>query len=153
MVVNPLLVGGLGCVFVAAVLAVAAVTFGRRERKEVSRSLEAIASFRASPRVLRDHELEKPFSERVLGPLSQRFIGAGRWATPDDRLERIRGRLDLAGNPPGWDVDRILGLKALGLLIGLFLGAVVPPLLGFGLRWTLVALLALAVLGWFTPTM
>jgi tight adherence protein C len=151
--VDPILAAGLGCVFFAVVLAVATVTFGRRERKAVGRSLEALAAFRASPRVLRDHELDQPFSERVLGPLSRRFISAGRWATPDDRLDRIRRRLDLAGNPPGWDVDRILGLKALGLLVGVFLGAVVPPVFGAGLRWTLIILLVLAVLGWFGPTM
>lgn len=150
---NPLLLGGLACVFLAVALAVAASTFGRRERREVTRSLEAIATFRASPRVLRDHELEKPFTERVIGPLSKRFIAAGRWATPDDRLDRVRRRLDLAGNPPGWDVDRVLGLKALGLLVGLFLGAVLPSLFGAGLRWTLVLTLGLAVLGWFTPNM
>jgi tight adherence protein C len=150
---DPLLMAGLGCVFFAAVLALATMTIGRRERKAVNRSLEALAAVRASPRVLRDHELEQPFSERVLGPLSQRFISAGRWATPDDRLDRIRRRLDLAGNPPGWDVDRVLGLKALGLLLGLFLGAVVPPLFGAGLRWTLILTLCLAALGWFGPTM
>jgi tight adherence protein C len=150
---NPLLAAGLGCLFLAVALAVASTTFGRRERKAVSRSLEALATFRASPRVLRDHELEKPFAERVLGPLSHRFISAGRWATPDDRLDRVRRRLDLAGNPPGWDVDRILGLKALGLLVGLFLGAVVTPLLGVGLRWTLIVTLCLTLFGWFAPTM
>ena len=150
---EPLLLAGLGCLFAAVALAVATMTIGRRERKAVNRSLEALAAFRASPRVLRDHELEQPFSERVLGPLSQRFISAGRWATPDDRLDRIRRRLDLAGNPPGWDVDRILGLKALGLLLGIFLGAVVPPLFGAGLRWTLILTLCLAALGWFGPTM
>ena len=153
MTVDPLLAAGLGCVFLAVVLAVATMTIGRRERKAVNRSLEALATFRASPRILRDHELEQPFSERVLGPLSQRFIAAGRWATPDDRLERIRRRLDLAGNPPGWDVDRLLGMKALGLLLGLFLGAVVPPVFGAGLRWTLIITLVLAALGWFGPTM
>ena len=153
MTVDPLLAVGLGCVFLAVVLAVATMTIGRRERKAVNRSLEALATFRASPRILRDHELEQPFSERVLGPLSQRFIAAGRWATPDDRLERIRRRLDLAGNPPGWDVDRLLGMKALGLLLGLFLGAVVPPVFGAGLRWTLIITLVLAALGWFGPTM
>jgi tight adherence protein C len=150
---DPILLAGLACVFLAAILAVSAATFGRRERKEVTRSLEAIATFRASPRVLRDFELEQPFSERVLGPLSGRFISAGRRVTPDDRIERIKRRLDLAGNPPGWDVDRMLGLKALGLFLGLFIGVVVPPLFGAGLRWTAIITLFLAVLGWFAPTM
>jgi tight adherence protein C len=152
-VLNPILLGGLGCVFFAAVLAVAAATYGRRQQKEVRRSLEAITAFRASPRVLRDFELEAPFSERVLGPLSQRFISAGRWATPDDRIDRIRRRLDLAGNPPAWDVDRILGAKALGLFIGLFLGVVLTPVFGGGLRWTILVTVSLAALGWFAPTM
>jgi len=52
---DPILLGGLGCVFLAAVLAVVSLTYGRRQRKEVNRSLEAIATFRASPRVLRDY--------------------------------------------------------------------------------------------------
>jgi tight adherence protein C len=150
---DPILLAGLGCVFLAAALAIASLTYGRRQRKEVNRSLEAIATFRASPRVLRDFELEKPFSERVIGPLSQRFISAGRWATPDDRVERIKRRLDLAGNPPSWDVDRVLGAKALGLFVGLFLGVLLPQLFGAGLRWTALITLGLAVLGWFVPTM
>lgn len=148
-----MLLAGLACLFTALLTAAVLIGAARHQRRGVERSLEAIATFRASPRVLRDHELEQPFADRVIGPLSRRFVGAGRRVTPDHRLERIRQRLDLAGNPPGWDVDRIVGLKALGLLCGTLLGVVLPSVLGAGIRWTLITTLALAALGWFTPTM
>jgi tight adherence protein C len=144
---------GLGLLFVGVLGLALASWVGRRNRREVSRSLEALVAFRADTRVLRDHELDQPFGDRVIGPLTTRFVNAGRWLMPDDRMERIRRRFDLAGNPAGWDVDRLLGLKALGLLAGIFFGLVLPPLLGAGVRWTLIITLALALLGWFGPSL
>ena len=41
--------------------------------------------------------LDQPFVERVLGPLTQRMVETGRRLTPDERLDRIRKRLDLGG--------------------------------------------------------
>lgn len=148
---DPVLLLGLGCLFIGVLGTVSVVAQERRDRRAVSRSLAALEAFQASPRVLRDHELRRPFAERVLGPVGHRLIAAGRWLTPDDRLDRIRRRLDLAGSPPGWDVDRILGLQALGLLAGLAAGAATPALAGAPLRWTLVLTLSLALLGWFAP--
>jgi tight adherence protein C len=151
--VDLLLLAGLALLFAGVIAAVAIASLGGRQRKGVARSLEAITELRAAPNVLREHELEAPFAERVIGPLTQRFVATGRRLTPDDRLQKVRRRLDLAGNPPGWDVDRIVGVKALGLLAGLFLGLVLPPAFGAGLRWTLIIALCLTLLGWFGPTM
>ena len=55
-------------------------------------------------------------------PALARFTGLGRRLTPGDQVARIRHRLELAGNPPGWDVDRVIAFKVLGLLAGLALG-------------------------------
>jgi tight adherence protein C len=143
---------GLLALFAGLLGGLTTLVLGRRSRG-VAKSLEAIEHFHASPRQLREQDLERPFAERVLGPLTSRFVSAGRHFTPDDRLARIRRRLDLAGNPPGWDVDRILGLKALCLVVGLFLGVVLPPLLGAGFGGTALCTLGGAAFGWFGPTM
>ena len=48
-------------------------------------------------------DLDQPFAERVLAPLQSRALGLGRRLTGADSAERIRHKLDLAGNPPGLD--------------------------------------------------
>ncbi len=125
---NPTLLLALGglAIFVAIVLALTVIGVATTERRGVARSLSAIQALDAAPDVLRQ-ELEKPFSERVLAPLGERLVGIGRRLTRADAAERLRYRLNIAGNPPGWDVNRIIGLKVLGLgalgAIGLLLSA------------------------------
>jgi tight adherence protein C len=148
-----LLPAGLAGIFLGLVGALACVLLADSERREVTRRGALLDNFRSATVPLRERELRVPFAERIIGPLTQRFVGAGRRLTPDDRLERIRTRLDLAGNPDGWDVDRILGLKALGLVAGALAGVVLPPLAGAGLQVTFLAILGFALLGWFGPTM
>src|SRR5947207_4443807 len=56
---------------------------------------------------LRDQALSEPFSERIVRPL---VSGIGRIAkriTPIGMRERIARKLVLAGNPPGWDADKV----------------------------------------------
>src|SRR4051812_14731459 len=113
---------GLGVVFLGLVGVLATMLLAGRDRRDMDRRQSLLDSFRSSPVPLRDLELQTPFADRIIGPLVERFVGAGRRLTPDERMEKIRSRLDLAGNPPGWDVDRILGLKALGLLVGCLIG-------------------------------
>ena len=130
---NPLLLFGLLLFFGAFVLLIVAtgVLDPGTPRSGVARSLAAMEAITTPRRDMREQELERPFTERVLDPLADRFTAVGRRFTPEDRVVRIRRRLDLAGNPPGWDADRVLGLKALAALVGFLLGLVVPPLLGF----------------------
>src|SRR6478672_2939738 len=84
------------------------------ERRGVARSLAAVQALDAAPEVLRS-ELDRPFSERVIAPLGERLVGIGRRLVRAGTHERIQHRLDIAGNPPAWDVSRIIGLKVLGL--------------------------------------
>ncbi|GLY32850.1 type II secretion system F family protein [Kineosporia sp. NBRC 101731] len=135
----------------AGVFAVLLLTGEQRRDARIRRAL--LEKFRAVPVPLRRTELEVPFTERVVAPLVRRFAGAGRKLTTDSRIERIRVRLDLAGNPPGWDVDRVLGLKALGLVTGALLGLVIPPLFGAGPRGMLLTFSGLSALSWFAPTL
>src|SRR3954470_10770759 len=152
---SPLLLAGLLLFFVAFVMLIAAtgVLGGGTPRSGVARSLAAVEAINRPRRDMREQELEKPFGERVLDPLAERFTAIGRRFTPEDRVVRIRRRLDLAGNPAGWDADRVLGLKALAGLVGALLGLVLPPVLGFSPLITVLAVVCGCALGWVAPTL
>jgi tight adherence protein C len=151
--VTPLLAAGLAMLFVAIVLAVAATGALSKPAGGVARSLAAVEAIHAQGVDLRERDLERPFGERVLDPLADRFTAIGRRFTPEERVVRIRKRLDLAGNPAGWDADRVLGLKALAGLVGALLGLVLPPLLGFSPLITVLAVVCGCALGWVAPTL
>lgn len=108
-----LLLGG-GLIFVALALSLSLIGVVTSERRGVARSVAAIQALDAAPSILKD-ELERPFSERVLGPLGDRFVNTGRKMARADTAQKLQHRLDIAGNPPAWDVNRIMGLKVLGM--------------------------------------
>jgi tight adherence protein C len=149
------LAAGLALVFLAILLAIAstgALSAGT-PRSGVARSLAAVEAIQRPRRDLRERDLDRPFAERVLDPLTEQFTAIGRRFTPEERITRIRRRLDLAGNPVGWDADRVLGLKALAALVGALLGLVVPPILGFGPVWTVVLVVLGCTVGWVAPSL
>ncbi|MGZ4625945.1 MAG: type II secretion system F family protein [Kineosporiaceae bacterium] len=152
---SPLLVAGLALVFAAIVLAIAAtgVLSAGTPRSGVARSLAAVEAIQRPRRDLRERDLERPFAERVLDPLAVRFTAVGRRFTPEERVLRIRRRLDLAGNPVGWDADRVLGLKALAALVGTLFGLVLPPIVGFSAAVTVCMVVLGGLLGWLAPSL
>lgn len=147
-----LLVVGLGAVFLSIVLVLATVGALSAERTGVSRSLAAVEAMSAAPESMRD-ELDRPFGDRVVSPFMTRLIGWGRRATPTGQADRIRRRLDLAGNPVGWDVDRVLAYKMIGVIAGAILGFAVPLLMGWSLGVLAIVLVGLAVLGFMLPNL
>ena len=64
-------------------------------------------------------ELDAPFADRVLFPLLARAQGLGRRLTPADANDRIREKLERAGNPPGWTIERVMAGKVVGFGVGL----------------------------------
>lgn len=141
---------GTLCLFVAIGLALSIVGVATSERRATARSLAAVAAINAAPQVLLD-ELEQPFSQRVLAPLGERLAGIGRRITRADTADRIKHRLDIAGNPEGWDVGRVIGLKVVGLVVVLAMGSLVVLPRDWSLSSSLLALLACAALGYALP--
>ena len=66
----------------------------------VSRSLAVLEAMTNAPKEL-NQQLDKPFAERVVAPFQNRALKIGRRISGADTAERIRRKLDLAGNPPG----------------------------------------------------
>lgn len=141
---------GLGAVFLG-ILGVFLAFAGPAEQTGVARSLAAVEAIKAAPASMRD-ELDRPFGERVGQPMLAGLTRLGRRFTPADQTARLRRKLDLAGNPPGWDTDRIVAFKMLGLIIGAALGFFLPLLLG-SVLWAIVLGIGLAVLGFFAPNL
>jgi tight adherence protein C len=88
----------------------------------------------------------------VLAPLQARAVRVGRRVSGADTAERIRRKLDLAGNPAGWTVDRVLSGKVIGAVVGLVAG------LTFQLMLTspavrIVVVIAATVAGFFAPNL
>jgi len=141
---------GAGLIFVAMLLSLSVIGAITTERRGVGRSVAAIQALDSAPSVLRE-ELDRPFAERVIAPLGGRLIGLGRKMVRADTAKKIEYRLNIAGNPPAWDVNRILGLKVLGLgLVGV-LGFLY--LLGTDLPFIRVVLLTAAAgaIGYVLP--
>jgi len=147
-----LLLIGLSAIFLAVLVTLATVATMTNERQQVHRSLAAVQAIHAVPNPMQQ-ELVKPFGERVLAPGMVRLTQLGRRFTPRDQVTRIRHRLELAGNPPAWDVDRIVAFKMLGLLFGSVLGLALPLTLGAGLLPMIGFGSLFAVAGYFGPNM
>jgi tight adherence protein C len=106
---------GAGLTFAAITLALSVIGVASSERRGVARSISAIQAMDSISVALKQEELERPFAERVLGPLGDRFVNLGRKMVRADTASKLQYRLDVAGNPPGWGVSRLIGLKVLGL--------------------------------------
>ncbi len=147
---NWMLILGMGAVFLGIVVAIMAAT-SSTEKVGVARSLDAIEAIRTAPDSMRA-ELDRPFNERVTSPFFQKMTDLGRRFTPSDQASRLRRKLDLAGNPAGWDSDRVLAWKMLGMFIGGAVGFFLPLLLG-NVLWAILFGVGGAVLGYFAPNL
>lgn len=83
---------------------------------------------------LRQQELEGSALDRLLLPSAKRLGRRVTRLTPFDLHARLNEMVVLAGNPPGWDAERVVALKVLGgvggSVLGVVLSAIVPgPLL------------------------
>jgi tight adherence protein C len=143
---------GIAAIFGGAFLALAALAVLNNEARGVSKSLIVMEAFTTAPDALKK-DLDPTFNDRVLTPLLGRFVGLGRRLTPNDYAERIQHKLDVAGNPPGWTVDRIVSLKVVGLGVGFVAGALFAAMLDWSLLRGLMVALIGAVVGYYGPNL
>lgn len=146
-----LLVLGVLLVLVA-ILLVASATTSDAEASGVGKSLAVLQAMTSAPKELTE-EIDRPFSERVWEPLQARTLGLGRRLSGADSAERIRRKLDLAGNPPGWTVDRVTSGKIVGAVAGLVVALLFSLMLGAGTPVRIAVVLGGLVVGFFGPNL
>lgn len=96
-------------------------------------------------------EADRSFADRVIEPMQARALTFGRRITGTDQAERIRLKLEIAGNPRGWSVDRVVSLKVLCAVVFPALTLAYGALLGFGITWLILLATAGLVVGFFAP--
>jgi tight adherence protein C len=143
---------GIGAVFAGIVLCLYAMAVLNDGATGVGKSLAMLEAISTAPEALAK-EADKSFNDRVLTPTLNRFVGIGRRITPKDYGERIKAKLDVAGNPPGWTVDRIIALKVVGIVPGLIVGILVALMLHKGALADVVLCAGGGLAGYFAPNL
>jgi tight adherence protein C len=143
---------GFVLIFVSLFLLFAAVGGLTQERAGVGRSLAVLEALTAAPDEMKT-ELDSTFSDRVLFPLLARTQRIGRRLTPEDASDRIREKLELAGNPPGWSVERVMSGKVVGFGVALVGSLMVALLMGLSFLPTLGFVVLASLAGYMAPNM
>lgn len=143
---------GAAMVFTALYLVNMALAPATDEGRGVTRSLAVLEAMSNAPTEL-TRELDQPFSERVLEPLRARALVIGRRLTGAESADRIRRKLDLAGNPPGWSVDKVVSGKVIGAVAGLIATVTLTLVVAWSLPVKLLVIVGGTVLGFFATNL
>ncbi|MEJ7833482.1 MAG: type II secretion system F family protein [Nocardioides sp.] len=144
-----LFVMGLIMVFVA--LALVGMAVGETgPAPGVGRSIATLEAMANAPAEM-TAELDRPFAERVLVPLQGRALSLGRRLSGADSSDRIRRKLDFAGNPRDWTVDRVVSAKVIGAVSLAAVGLAFSLVFGMPITIKILMLLGGLVLGFFVP--
>ncbi|MDO9495146.1 MAG: hypothetical protein Q7J48_05550, partial [Nocardioides sp.] len=103
----------MGVILVVAAIVLVGMAVGPASEGGVTRSLAVLEAMDNAPKEM-TAELDRPFGERVLQPLQARALNVGRRLSGADAAERVRRKLDFAGNPRDWSVDRVFSGKVIG---------------------------------------
>jgi tight adherence protein C len=149
---NPVVIVAFALIFVALLLLFGAYGGIFKEQEGVGRSIAVLEALTSAPEEMKG-ELESSFSDRVLFPLLARTQAMGRRLSPEDASERIRLKLELAGNPHGWTVERVMAGKVVGFAAALVVSLVVALVLGVGFLPTLGIVVIASLLGYSAPNL
>ncbi|NHA69174.1 type II secretion system F family protein [Phycicoccus flavus] len=138
------LILGMAFIMVALMVVVLALVVGSNTNTGVARSLELLNQKPVRQEVGKN---ELGAQDRLVAPAMDRLRGLAVRLSPSGTGDRITRSLDKAGNPGAWTVERVMGAKGAGLLIGI---AVMLLLFGLSLNGLLAAA-ALGAAGFFVP--
>jgi tight adherence protein C len=141
-----------GTILVLVSIALVGMAIAKPQPEGINRSLAVLEAMSSAPAELTE-ELNRPFGERVLEPLQARALAIGKRLTGSDTADRIRKKLDLAGNPRGLTADRIIAGKVMGAAIGLVASLVVTALLGTSMTTRILLVAAAVAVGYMAPNL
>lgn len=137
---------GAGMMALAIVCAVLSIGVSSGEPRGVAKSLMLVDGM-VDQRTVVKNELGS--KDRLLVPIFQQMHALAGKLSPTGAEARLATLLDRAGNPAGWSVERIMGLKGATLLVGGLLGAAYG---GMEVKGLLFAVIGAAVC-FFLPDM
>ena len=106
----PILIAlGFGLAAALAAITILAIV---GERAETRRSLRSLEGYQIA--VQRDQELLASFGDRVLAPLGKSFGKTVDRFTPSGYRDKLARKVMQAGSPAGFEVERLIMLKAIG---------------------------------------
>jgi tight adherence protein C len=144
MTVQPLLLFGAISIAAACITLLLVVMLGSGEITGVARGLSMIENTVSAEEVGRS---ELSAGDRLISPFFAKMRHLGLRLSPGGTAERLTRLLDLAGNPAGLTLEKLLGFKGAALLVGGVLGLFIGHLSLKGLLFTAVG----AAGGFFVP--
>ncbi len=144
-----MLPAALAGTFAAVALLVSTAALGAADRRRALRVLaRQVQPLHTN---VREVELARPLTDRLVTPALQRLGGLAAALTPSGTRRRLEHKLVLAGSPAGWDAERFVAVKLLGLFVGIAFVVLVAAVGSPG-GGAIVLLTALAVFfGFFLP--
>ena len=142
----------MGVALVLLSIVVLGMAIAKPQPQGLNRSLAVLEAMSNAPSELTE-ELDRPFAERVLEPLQARALAIGKRVTGADSADRIRKKLDLAGNPGSWTVDRVISMKVIGAALGLVVAFGATALLGTSFSLRIVILVGGLLVGFLAPNL
>lgn len=136
----------LGAVLAIVVILVVVGLTGRRSQSEIA---ERLAQFAERPLTLEEIEFQKPFRERVLVPISNAISNFIARRMPRQTMERLKARMEMAGNPMAAGTFMIVQLACTVLLGGL--SFLILGMTGESGENRILYSLVLAVVGYVLP--
>jgi tight adherence protein C len=106
----------------------ASTTLATNAGSSSKRGIRAMEDYEVAD--VREQEMLEPVGARVFAPVSRAITDFARRITPIGYTENVKRKIVLAGNPPGYEVDRFLIGKVLGLGSGILWIALAVTFLG-----------------------
>jgi tight adherence protein C len=146
----------LGAVLVVVAIFLVSAAVGTTASGEavtgVERSVALVQALSNAPKEL-TKEYDESFTDRIMGPFQERASKLARRLSGSDAPERIRKRLDVAGNPVGWTVERVQAGKVIGTIVMFLFSTGFTAVIGPSLTVRLVIIGGAVVVGWFGPNL
>ena len=144
--------GALVVLAIVLVSAAAGTTAGGQAVSGVERSVALVQALTNAPKEL-TKEYDESFADRIMAPLQGRASRLAKRLSGRDAPERIRKRLDVAGNPVGWTVERVQAGKVIGAITMFLVSVALTQVIGPGFTVRLVWIVGATVVGWFGPNL
>ena len=141
-----------GLVFVAVSIGLVGMAIAKPQPQGINRSLAVLEAMSSAPSELTE-DLDRPFAERILEPLQARALAIGKRLSGSGSAQRIRKKLDLAGNPRALTVDRVIGGKVIFGVIALIASLVGTSLFGTSLTTRILVVAAVTAIGYMAPNL